>query len=247
MHAVDIALDAAVLVMQSGGHTVAAGRTFSNVLKGCGKQGVSAAWRLDCVSATVDAPGGSTAFMRPVGPIGVNLARATAAMDLSERMAAGTLCAADFAAELERVRQLPTPYNRWLMIAAASGAAGFFSQIAGGDWGSLGICLVAGAVGQFFRSMLQANKVAAAPVTLLCGLLSALIAAIGLRLGFSEVGPATLLASVFYMVPGLPLINGFIDVVSHQYLMAGTERMLNAAFLFLLLAVAIALATTLVM
>ena len=247
MQAVDIALNAAVLVMQNGGHTVAAGHTFSNVLKGCAMEGVSAAWRLDCVSATVDAPGGSSAFVRPVGLIGMNLSRATAAMALSERMATGALSAADFAAELERVRQLPTPYNRWVMIAAAAAAAGFFSQIAGGDWGSLVICLVAGTVGQFFRSMLQANKVAVAPVTLVCGVLSALIAAIGLRLGFSDVGPATLLASVFYMVPGLPLINGFIDVISHKYLMVGTERMLNAAFLFLILAVAIALATTLVM
>ena len=109
MQAVDIALDAAVLVMQNGGHTVAAGRTFSNVLKGCAMEGVSAAWRLDCVSATVDAPGGSSAFVRPVGPIGVNLSRATAAMDLSERMAAGALSAADFAADSNASGNFPHP------------------------------------------------------------------------------------------------------------------------------------------
>jgi uncharacterized membrane protein YjjP (DUF1212 family) len=44
------------------------------------------------------------------------------------------------------------------------------------------------------------------------------------------------------MVPGFPLINGFVDVVSHKYLFGGLERIANAAFLFLVLAIAIALA-----
>ena len=37
MQVVEMALDAAVLVMQNGGSTVGAERTFLNVLKGCGK------------------------------------------------------------------------------------------------------------------------------------------------------------------------------------------------------------------
>ena len=52
------------------------------------------------------------------------------------------------------------------------------------------------------------------------------------------------MASVFYMVPGLPLINGFVDMVSHKYLVVGFERIMNAAFLFLILATAIAFAYT---
>ena len=84
-------------------------------------------------------------------------------------------------------------------------------------------------------------------MTLICGLLSAMIAGVGLRLGLSQivpVVPATLMASVFYMVPGLPLINGFVDMVSHKYLVVGFERIMNAAFLFLILATAIAFAYT---
>ena len=57
------------------------------------------------------------------------------------------------------------------------------------------------------------------------------------------MAPATLIASVIYMVPGLPLINGFVDVVSHKLLVVGFERTLNAGFLFLVLAIAIAFAS----
>jgi uncharacterized membrane protein YjjP (DUF1212 family) len=49
------------------------------------------------------------------------------------------------------------------------------------------------------------------------------------------------------MVPGLPLINGFLDLTSQKYLFVGMQRMLNAVFLFLILAVAIAFADNLVL
>ena len=247
MGSVDMALDVASLVMQNGGSTVAADRTFSNVLKGCGMDGVAAVWRLDFVLLRSQAESDVSAVIRPVGTIKVNLLCASEAIVLAERLARREIAAADFGAELERVKKIPPPYSRWVMIGAAACAAGFFSKLAGGDWGSLGIAFVAAAAGQFFRGMHHANKVAVAHMTLICGVVSAFIAGAGLRLGFSSVGPATLIASVVYMVPGLPLINGLIDMVSHKYLLVGIERMLNAAFLFLVLAIAIALADALIL
>lgn len=245
MQVVDLALDAALLVMQNGGSTVAADRTFSNVLKGCEKGGVTAVWRLDFVVSRAEAQTESSAMFRPVGITGVNLSRVSEAMHLAERLAKRQCAVADLPAELERVKTLPSPYNRWVMLAAAACTAGTFSQVAGGDWGGLAIAAVAAAVGQIFRSLLQANKVAVAPVTFACGVLSALIAAVGVRLDYSQTAPATLIASVVYMVPGLPLINSFIDMTSHKYLLVGVERGLNAAFLFLVLAISIAMAIAL--
>ena len=245
MQQVERALDVALIVMQNGGSTVLADRTFQNVLKGYKQDGVSAAWRLDFVAASSSAEGRSSTVLRPVGPIGVNLVRASEAALLSERMARGEVDAAILGSEIERIQKLASPLNRWVMIVAAACTAAFFSQIPGGDWGAFGIAFVAAGIGQVLRSLLQARKFAVAPVTLVCGVLSACIACVGLRLGLSQIAPATLIASVIYMVPGLPLINGFVDLVSHKYLFVGLERIANAAFLFLLLAVAIALAIAL--
>ncbi len=242
MQPVERALDVASIVMQNGGSTVMADRAFQNILKGHKQDGVSASWRLDFVAVSSVAQGQSSTVLRPVGPIGVNLVRASEAAALGERVARGEVNTAALVSEVERVKALTPPYNRWVMIAAAACTAAFFSQIPGGDWGAFGIAFVAAGVGQFLRSLLQARKLAVAPVTLACGVLSACIASVGLRLGLSQVASATLIASVIYMVPGLPLINGFVDVVSHKYLFVGLERIANAAFLFLVLAVAIALA-----
>jgi len=242
MQAVERALDVALIVMQNGGSTVMADRTFKNILKGYKKDGVSAAWRIDFVAASSTAKGRSETVLRSVGPIGVNLVRASEAAALGERVAKGEVDTAALVSEVERVKALAPPYNHWVMMAAAACTAAFFSQIPGGDWGALGIASVAAGIGQFLRTLLQARKLAVAPVTLVCGVLSTCIAGFGLRLGLSQTAPAALIASVIYMVPGLPLINGFVDMVSHQYLFVGLERIANAAFLFLVLAIAIALA-----
>jgi uncharacterized membrane protein YjjP (DUF1212 family) len=246
MQPIEAALEPALLVVQNGGSTVAADRCFTNILKSYRTEGCAAIWRLDFIAASSALEGQSSTVMRPVGPIGVNLVRVSEVVLLGERVAKGEVAIADVGAELTRIKQLPSSYNRWMMMVAAACTAASFSRIPGGDWGSLAIAFVAAGAGQFLRSLLQARNVAVAPVTLICGLLSACIASIGLRLGFSETVPATLIASVIYIVPGLPLINGFLDVASHKYLFVGIERIANAAFLFLVMALAIALAYTVI-
>jgi len=247
MQAIEMALDAALIVMQNGGSTEMANRTFQNILKGYEQDGVSAIWRLDFVAASSAAEGHPVTVLRPIGPIGVNLTRASEAVVLGERVTKGELDTAALVAEIARVKALPSPYNRWVMVMAAGCLAACFSQVIGGDWGSFGIAFATAAVGQFLRQLLQARKLAVAVVNLLCGVISTCLASIGLRFGLSEVVPATLIASAVYLAPGLPLINSFVDIVSHKHLFIGLERFTNAIFLFLILALAIAFAYTVIL
>ena len=242
MQPVDIALDAALLVIRSGGTTAAAERTFSNILKGFGREPVAAVWRVDFVAITNPGLGSAPSLVRPVGPIGVNLARAFEVANLGERVAAGAIPVAAVGAEVERIGGLPSPYNRWLLVLVAAVMAACFSRIPGGDWGSFGIAFVAAGAGQFVRASLEPRRLPIAYVTLICGVVSALIAAAGVRAGLSQTEPPAMAASVVYVIPGLALINGFMDVTSHRFLLVGVERMISAGFLFVILAIAIAFA-----
>lgn len=244
---VEIALDLASIAIKNGGTTTMAERTFNSILGRFEKDRIFAAWRLDFIAASSVSGEQPLTVLRSLGPIGINLARASEAAVLGERVAKGEVDAQGIIAEVERIKALPPPYGRWWLVAAAACCGATFSQIPGGDWGALVIAFVAAGIGQFFRSMLQARQFAVAPVTLVCGVLSACLAAAGLRLGWSHTAAATLIASVVYMVPGLALINGFIDVVSHKHLLVGLERIANAAFLFLALAIAIAFAYTVIL
>ncbi len=247
MQAIEAALDTAVLIMENGGSTVAANRAFAHVLAGYEMKGVTPVWRLDLVVVKAPEESVSATLVRPIAFPAINLLRASEAMALAERVAHGAIGTADFPAALERVKALPSPHSRWMTVAAAACAAAGFAGATGGDPASLGIAVVAAVAGQALRTRLQAQKVPIALVTLVCGLLSAFIASAGLRLGYSESVSPTLIASVVYVIPGLPLINGFIDLYSYKYASVGAERMLHAAVLFLLLALAIAFAQTLVL
>lgn len=247
MEEVERALDVGLIVIKNGGSTATAERAFQNILKGYKVEGVSATWRLDFVGATCSSEGHASTVLRPVGPVGGNLLRVSEAMALSERVAKGEIATDAIASEVGRINSLAPPHNRWVMIAIAACSGAFYSKHMGGDWGAFGIVFVAAGFGQFLRSLLQARQMAVAPVTLICGVLSACIAGIGLRMGLSQTVPATAIGAVIYMVPGMPLINGFIDMATHKYLFVGLERMANAAFLFLILTIAIAIANAFVM
>jgi uncharacterized membrane protein YjjP (DUF1212 family) len=132
------------------------------------------------------------------------------------------------------------------MMVASAFTSAFMCPLLGGGLGAVGIALVAGGLGALVRSVLRSRGLPIAPQTLICGMVSASLAGLGLKMGLSPAVAPTLIASVFYMVPGLPLINGFVDMVSYKHLLIGLERIANAALLFLALAVAVAFAYTFV-
>ena len=242
--AVTAALDLASLVLQSGGSTPMADTTLKNVLKGYGEEGVSTVYRQDFIAASTVTNGQAWTVFHALGPPGLHLVRASEATVISERFARGEMDIAGFVSQVERVKQLASPHSRWTTRLAAACAAAAFSRSTGGDWVGMGVVLVAGAVGQFVRSLLQKRNVPRWAVTFFCALISGFVAVAGLRLGWSRVAGATLIGSVIYMVPGIPLINGFVDIASGKYLFLGVQRLFDASALFFIMTVAVAIANS---
>jgi uncharacterized membrane protein YjjP (DUF1212 family) len=239
--AVTAALDLASLVLQNGGSTTLADTTLKNVLKGYGEAGVSTVYRQDFIAASNVKKGEVWSVLWPLGPAGLHLVRASEATVLSERLAKGEVDTGGFWSQVERIQKLASP-NRWTTMSAAACAAAAFSRSTGGDWGGMAVVLVAAAAGQFVRSLLQKRTFSRWVITFFCALISGFIAVAGLRLGLSRVAGATLIASVIYMVPGIPLINGFIDIASGKHLFMGVQRLFDASVLFFIMTVAVAIA-----
>jgi hypothetical protein len=95
MH-VDDALDAAVIVMEGGGSTSLAERTFNNIhgalAKGTGAPALlGLVWRTDFVAVTIASGDvASTTVLRRLTTIGLSLSRASEAAALGERAARET-------------------------------------------------------------------------------------------------------------------------------------------------------------
>jgi uncharacterized membrane protein YjjP (DUF1212 family) len=239
---VDLALDAAAMLIQSNAGTNVAARMFQCVLQGLGRPGFAIAPRLDLLTAVGRVEGRPVTVARPVGAVGTNLLRVSEGARIGERLARGKADRTMLRAEMDRLQRLPVTYPRWIVVLASGAAAACFTRIAGGDWGAFCIALVAAVVGQAVRLGLVERNALFGIVTFVAGLAAAVVAAAGLKLGLSRTAPAAVIASIVFLVPGLMLINGFMDVVSGRYLPIGLERLANALYLFLLLTLAIAIA-----
>jgi len=246
-HAVDVAVDLGITVLKNGGSTRAADRTFRKVLQGCGQDQLSSAWRLDVVTARSVSSGHAANITRPVGRIGVNLLRVSKAIELADRVSRGEVNQCDLDAEIVRINALPPQYSMWLAVVAAACSAVGFARLCGADWPASASAGIATTVGKFLGNVLQAQNAPVAPVTLICGMVSSGIAALALRFGVSGMGPSTLVASIIYLTPGLPLINGFVDIVSERYLIVGVERIANAALIYAVIAIAVELTVGMVL
>jgi uncharacterized membrane protein YjjP (DUF1212 family) len=248
---INTALDAALIVLENGGSTNLAERTFTNILRSfpndddAAQRGVAAVWRTDFVAVSAaSGEGPSSTVLRRVSSIGMSLFRASEAATLGERAARGELNGANIISEIDRIKKMAAP-PIWVMVLAAACTAALFTQTAGGDYGALGVAFVAAGLGQVARLVLQMRKVGRPFNTFVAAITSALIATAGLRLGVSVSAPATLLGSIIYMVPGIALVNGFIDLVSDRHILVGVERLLHAFLTFMVLTLAIVTADAL--
>jgi uncharacterized membrane protein YjjP (DUF1212 family) len=241
MQAADVALDLASVVCQSGGSTNLSETVIRNVLKEKNEE-VAVVYRLDYLAASGVADGVPWTIVRPLGPAGLHLARASEAAILSERLRRGDIDLAGSAAEVERIKNLRSPHTRWTIVFAAACAGAAFSKMLNGDWGAFAIAFIGAGVGQFIRPLLQARKLSRYALTFVCALASGFLAVEGLRLGFSKYAAGTLIGSVIYMVPGVPLLNGFVEVTSGKHMVVGVQRLFDATTLFFILTVAVAIA-----
>ena len=239
----EVALDVAVTVLTSGGSTRMADKTFQNIARGCGYPGLSAIWRLDVATAF---DGTSLTIARPVGAFGVNLQRVSEAALLSDRASRGEIMLSTLRSELERIRELPQPYSLLTTLAVLTAATVGFVRLAGGDWSAAGCTSVAAIAGYLVRALLARRNVPGVGPNLAAAIVSASAAGLAVRLGLTGSAAATVIGSIIYLAPGLPLVNGFADIISERYLVIGLERVASAALQAVLLAVGVQFAAVIV-
>jgi len=234
--AMDVALDVAVTVLNSGGATRMADKTFHNVAAGCGYKDVSVTFRLDSAIAGDES---TVTIARQVGAISVNLLRASEAARLGERVLRREISGWTLKSELARIRALPEPYSQLTTLVALTASTVGFVRLAHGDWVAASAASIAAIAGLLFRAWLTRRNVPGAPASLAGGIVAASLAALVLRFGLTTTRGATIIGSLLFLLPGLALVNGFVDVLSEKYLVMGLERLANAALQAIFVAIAI--------
>ena len=125
------------------------------------------------------------------------------------------------------------PIPPHLVLATVGLANASFCRLFGGDWTAVGLVFLSTLLGFAVKQQLQQRKMH----HFLVFILSAFIASLGASISLlypctSEIALAT---SVLFLVPGVPLINGIIDIVE-GHILIGFSRLVNALLLIICLA-----------
>lgn len=118
-----------------------------------------------------------------------------------------------------------------LMLVGIANAS--FCRLFGGDWWSMGIVFSATLCGMFLKNKMTSIGINHYLVFIVSAFVASLCASIALI--FDTTSEIALATSVLFLVPGVPLINGVIDIVE-GHVLTGFSRLIYASLLIICIA-----------
>lgn len=126
--------------------------------------------------------------------------------------------------------------NRWTVLLLVAFANAAFCRLFDGNYTSIAIVWVATFVGFFIRQELLKRKWHVLAVFTLCAFVSTMIGATDFLFFHGGTEDMSLGTSMLYLVPGVPIINGVMDMIDH-HVINGIARLAKAFMLVVCIAV----------
>lgn len=117
------------------------------------------------------------------------------------------------------------PRNRWLELLLVTLANASFCRLFGGDAVAMAITGVATAAGYHLKLVLLGHGVDLRVTMLACSFASAVLGATGVLFSCGTTPMIALATSVLYLVPGIPFLNSFSDMLYRHYICAFSRFM----------------------
>ena len=124
----------------------------------------------------------------------------------------------------------------WLVLLLASVANACFCRLFDGNLTSMAIVFAATLVGFFLRQQLTRRGVNQLAVFTLCAFVSTMIGATDYLFFHGGTEDMSIGTSMLYLVPGVPLINGVMDIVDN-HVHDGISRLTGAPLLIICIAI----------
>lgn len=130
--------------------------------------------------------------------------------------------------------------NRWLVLFLVACANASFCRLFSGDLPAMGIVFVATLVGFFIRQEMMERHVNHLFVFVTSAFVASFIGASAVHYHIGLTPQIALGTSVLYLIPGVPLINGVIDIID-GHVLAGISRLINAFLLIICIAIGLSI------
>jgi uncharacterized membrane protein YjjP (DUF1212 family) len=128
--------------------------------------------------------------------------------------------------EVDRLTNLP-PYPRWLVLLLVGLAGGAFCLTFGGDVPEICIAIGATVLGLLTRQELTKRHFNPYLGTFASALAASLFTGLFLKAGMDIVVEHAFATCVLFLIPGVPLINAFTDLIDGN-IVSGVDRGVNA-------------------
>lgn len=110
--------------------------------------------------------------------------------------------------------------NKWAVMLLVALANASFCRLFGGDFMSMAVVAIATFAGYYLKQMLLSRKVDARVMMMACAFVSAVLGASAQLFGLGSTPSIALGTSVLYLVPGIPYLNSFSDMLYRHYICA---------------------------
>lgn len=159
----------------------------------------------------------------------ISFSRITDLSRLSWQMADGKIDFYEARAVLPRICNCAC-INPWTLTVLVSLANAAFCRLFSGDLWAMAVVFAATFSGFMLRRLLQSRHFDVRLTVFVCAFLSSVVASAGGMAGLGRTPAIAVATSVLYLVPGIPFINSFCDLIDRHYICA-YGRAMHAAVL----------------
>lgn len=203
-----------VQVHRAGGYTARTDAAMKRVALALGADKADPAITATLVGLTVTKNDWSRTAFRSAVFAGVNFSELTELSELAKSSDGKT--AEQVRDELDHIKANSRRYGLAVVIPAVGVGSAGLAALFGANLTGMFITAIAGAVGAALRAWLMKRHFKPFVFSAFCAFVSAAIV-LGLHPANATLQPA-LAASILYLVPGVPLLNGTADLLTGYYL-----------------------------
>lgn len=173
--------------------------------------------------------GESTMYMSPAGPSAISYDIVARLSRLSWDVADGTVDVGRARSILAETERTPAA-GKWWVLLAVSFANASFCRLFGGDCAAMAIVFFATMAGYYVKQTMLAAHADARIVFAVCAFISSVLGATGSLFSIGSTPEIAIATSVLYLVPGIPFLNAFSDMLDRHYI-CFFSRMTDAVIL----------------
>lgn len=112
------------------------------------------------------------------------------------------------------------PANKYLVLFLASCANAAFCRLFTGDWAAVGVVFMSTLAGFYLKQVLTEHKVDMRLIFIICAFVSSVLGSTAGLFSFGHTPDIAVGTSVLYLVPGIPFLNSFSDMLNGHYICA---------------------------